>query len=340
MPHRLSGRDFGRNAIMAKSIKILGICGSHRTEQNSYYALRRCLEGISTLGIPVETELVDISRMKIEDCKGCHVCFLRSGQGSFCPVIHDDMDAVYPKMIEADGIIVSSPVHWWSSTSKLRRFIDRCNTFCGSGNTEYAGAMYNKAGGIITVAYDIHGGTEVAATHLATWMLTLNMAVVGTQTAHIAGTAATNLGVPTAGPDSVKFDYHGMKTVYEVGRRVAETAYLLKYGRESLRDLQAVHPEPAVRGVKIDWKKFYQYENSFPKEHYGVEGQLATSENAFNIFIDEMTHRKKSEGNTWGVLGNIDQFKEDWLVKRGLKLLSDDEIYSLCPEYYDFFLAR
>ena len=92
--------------------------------------------------------------------------------------------------------------------------------------------------------------------------------------------------------------------------------------------------------MRIDWKKFYQYENSFPKEHYGLEGQLATSETAFHMFIDEMTHRKKSEGNTWGVLGNVDQFKEDWLERRGLKLLTDDELYSLCPEYYDFFLLK
>ena len=51
-------------------IRIVGICGSHRHEQNTYYALRSCLEGMKTLGIPVETTLIDLSRMKIEDCKG------------------------------------------------------------------------------------------------------------------------------------------------------------------------------------------------------------------------------------------------------------------------------
>ena len=46
-----------RRMIMADNkIKIVGICGSHRHEQNTWYALKSSLEQIKTLGIPVETE--------------------------------------------------------------------------------------------------------------------------------------------------------------------------------------------------------------------------------------------------------------------------------------------
>ena len=323
-------------------IKIVGICGSHRHEQNTWYALKSCLEQIKTLGILVETELIDINRMRIEDCKGCHACFTRAGNGSFCPVIHDDMEQIYPKLLEADGIIAASPVHWWSCTSKLRRFIERTNAFCGSGNTEYAGALYNKVGGVIAIAYDVHGGTEVAASHMATWMLSQNMIVVGTQSAHIGGTAASNLGVPTAGPDSIKFDCHGMRSVYEVGKRVAETAYIMKLGRANLPEITP--PTELLReigaGKVIDWEKFYQHESSFPKEHYGVEGRWATSETAFETFLSEMKTRKKSAGNTWGVIADEDAFRKAWLEKRQLALLSDEEIYALCPDYYNEFLKE
>jgi multimeric flavodoxin WrbA len=331
-------------------LKILGICGSHRTEKNTYFALSRCLDGIAALGIPVETEIVDLSRLHIEDCKGCHVCFLQARGASFCPVIHDDMTSIYRKLVEADGIIAASPVHWWSSTAKMRRFIDRTNAFCGAANTEYAGALYNKVGGVVTVSYDVHGGSEVAATHLATWMLAENMLVVGTQGAHIAGTAACNLSFPTAMPDSVKSDHHGMKSIYEVGRRVAETAWILKIGRKHLgsggadpacahadRGSGCVGAEPGDEPL-IDWDKFFRYENSFPKEHVGIEGRLATARRAFEKFIDEMSHRKKSEGNTWGVFGDREGFVSDWIEKRGLVLLSDKALYDLCPEYYHFYL--
>lgn len=323
-----------------EKIKIVGICGSHRHEQNTWYALNSCLEGIKTLGIPVETELIDLSRMKIEDCKGCHVCFTKAGGDSFCPVIHDDMDQIYPKLLEADGIIAASPVHWWSCTSKLRRFIERTNAFCGSGNTEYAGALYNKVGGVIAIAYDVHGGTEVAATHMATWMLSQNMIVVGTQSAHVGGTAASNLGVPPGGSDSIRFDCHGMRSIYEVGKRVAETAFIMKCGREHMPEVSAPteYLKQVGAGKKIDWDKFFEHENSFPKEHYGIEGQWATSEQAFEKFLAEMKSRKKAGGNTWGVIMDEAAFRKAWLEKKRLILLPDEEIYALCPNYYDYFL--
>lgn len=318
-----------------RKLKILGICGSHRKEMNTWYALNQCLEGIQTLGIPVETEIITLQDKKIGDCKGCHLCFTKAKQGAVCPAIHDDMDDIYPKVMEADGIIVASPVHWWSPSSILRRFIDRMNAFCGSGNTEFARALYNKVGGVITVAYDVHGGTEVAATHILTWMLAVNMITVGTQTAHVGGTAATNLGVPTAGKDSVKFDHHGMKTIYEMGRRVAETAYLIKTGREHMEEIQ-----PRLEytsNIEIDWENFYEYENSFPKEHLTVEGKLATSEKAFQLFIQTMSSRKKTDGKTWGAISDTEEVKKAWIEKQGLQLLTDAELYALCPEYYDFF---
>lgn len=323
-------------------IRIVGICGSHRHEQNTYYALRSCLEGMKTLGIPVETTLIDLSRMKIEDCKGCHACFTKAGGGVFCPVIHDDMDKIYPQLIEADGIIAASPVHWWSCTSKLRRFIERTNAFCGSGNTEYAGALYNKVGGVIAIAYDVHGGTEVAASHMATWMLSQNMIVVGTQSAHIGGTAASNLGVPTGGSDSIKFDCHGMRSIYEVGKRVAETAFIMKCGRTHLPDIQAPTEllQQIGEGKKIDWDKFYEHENSFPKEHYGIEGKWATSKIAFEKFLSEMKIRRKAVGNTWGLITDDAAFRKAWIEKRNLALLSDEEIYALCPDYYLYFLEE
>lgn len=354
-----------------EAVRILGICGSHRKEKNTWYALRACMDGIGALGLKVETEIISLAGLHIEDCKGCHACFMPSPGGEFCPVIRDDMNAIYPKLLAADGIIVASPVHWWSATAKMRRFIDRTNPFCGASNGEYGGALYNKAAGVITVAYDVHGGTEVAATHLLTWMLAENMVVVGTQGAHVGGTAATNLGIPPAADDSVRRDYHGMKTVYEVGRRVAEMAYLLKQGRRAgsaagagcgpaaaasapfAAEGTGTAPAAAIAGTAstaasgarpdfpgIDWDRYFEYENSFPKEHVGVEQRLATSRIAFEKFIDIMKSRSKGSGNTWSRLRSEEDFRATWLGRRGLVLLEDGELYALCPEYYDHFLLK
>ena len=71
-----------------------------------------------------------------------------------------------------------------------------------------------------------------------------------------------------------------------------------------------------------------------------MEGRWATSKVAFETFLSEMKTRKKSAGNTWGVITDEDAFRKAWLEKRHLALLSDEEIYALCPDYYNEFLKE
>lgn len=47
-----------------------------------------------------------------------------------------------------------------------------------------------------------------------------------------------------------------------------------------------------------------------------MEGRWATSETAFETFLSEMKTRKKSAGNTWGVIADEDAFRKAWLEKR------------------------
>jgi len=50
-------------------------------------------------------------------CESCH----ETGE---CR-IKDDMQKVYQKILEADGIILGSPVYFWSVSSQAKTFIDR-----------------------------------------------------------------------------------------------------------------------------------------------------------------------------------------------------------------------
>jgi multimeric flavodoxin WrbA len=42
----------------------------------------------------------------------------------FC-IIDDDMEALYPAFIEADLVVLASPIYWWSVSAQLKLFIDR-----------------------------------------------------------------------------------------------------------------------------------------------------------------------------------------------------------------------
>jgi multimeric flavodoxin WrbA len=65
-------------------------------------------------------EIIHLSEMHLESCKGCENCVLGSG----C-AIQDDMQSIGDTMTKADGLIIASPVYNNNVTGKLKMFIDR-----------------------------------------------------------------------------------------------------------------------------------------------------------------------------------------------------------------------
>jgi multimeric flavodoxin WrbA len=100
-------------------VKLLGIMGSPRIEGNTDLLLDEALKGAKNQG--VETEKIVVDTLKISPCREYYGC-LKDGN---C-VIRDDMDAIYPKLLEADRIIVASPMFFYGVTSQLKALIDRC----------------------------------------------------------------------------------------------------------------------------------------------------------------------------------------------------------------------
>jgi len=100
-------------------LKILGIMGSPRIKGNADLLLGEALQGAQSQQAEVEKIVVD--KLKITPCREYYGC-LKDGN---C-VIRDDMDDIYPKLIEADGIIVASPIFFYGLTAQIKALIDRC----------------------------------------------------------------------------------------------------------------------------------------------------------------------------------------------------------------------
>ncbi len=100
-------------------MKVLGIMGSPRVKGNTDLLLDEALKGAQSQQVEVEKLIVD--KMKITPCREYYGC-LKDGN---C-VIRDDMDIIYPKLVEADGIIVASPMFFYGVTAQLKVLIDRC----------------------------------------------------------------------------------------------------------------------------------------------------------------------------------------------------------------------
>ena len=78
-------------------MKILGIWGSHRKGGNSEALLDAFLKGAAQGG--AEVEKVALRELKITPCLEIYHCF----KDGTCP-IKDDMQALYPKLLEADVV--------------------------------------------------------------------------------------------------------------------------------------------------------------------------------------------------------------------------------------------
>lgn len=119
-------------------MKVLGISTSPRRRQNTEKLIEKVLEGSASSG--AQTELFVISGKQINPCTGCWKC---KGEIKKC-VIEDDMQELYDKIIEADGIVIGTPVYFFDMTAQCKMIIDR--TFA------IAPINGNKVGGIVTVA--------------------------------------------------------------------------------------------------------------------------------------------------------------------------------------------
>ena len=103
-------------------MKILGIIGSKRKNGNTSILANKALEAAKLEGAEVES--IYLGEHNIKGCTGCQGC-----EGNYKCVINDDMQKIYPKLIEADAIILGSPTYFYNVTSDVKAFIDRCYCF-------------------------------------------------------------------------------------------------------------------------------------------------------------------------------------------------------------------
>lgn len=101
---------------MAKNVLILS--GSPRKGGNSDTLCDEFMRGAIESGNHVEK--IRVSEKNIGYCRACYAC---KAEGK-C-VIKDDMAEVLQKMIDADVIVLASPVYFYSIDAQLKALIDR-----------------------------------------------------------------------------------------------------------------------------------------------------------------------------------------------------------------------
>ncbi|MCU6755034.1 flavodoxin family protein [Brotomerdimonas butyrica] len=69
-----------------------------------------------------EVTVLDVGKMKIAGCLACEYCHTK-GEGK-C-VQKDDMEKVYPALLECDALVLASPIYYFTMTAQIQATIQR-----------------------------------------------------------------------------------------------------------------------------------------------------------------------------------------------------------------------
>lgn len=123
-------------------MKVVAVNGSPRRGGNTEILIKKVFEVLEKEGI--ETELILLAEKRVLPCDACRFCRKNPGK---CH-IEDDLSEIMQKMLEADGIILGSPVYVGSATSQMKALLDRVGYMARGMEKPFSG----KVAGAIVVA--------------------------------------------------------------------------------------------------------------------------------------------------------------------------------------------
>ena len=215
-------------------INILGICGSPVKDSNTELILKDSLQAVEQDGVQIE--IFTVYNKKIEDCRHCNWCMGKQSESSFCAV-RDDMEDLFPKVVEADALMVASPVYLARMSGHLASVLDRLR--CIQYGKHYAGGMKHKIGAAIAVSWFRNSGIETTLTNILWTFLTYQMVVaVPGSLSTFGGAGLSSLsGTGEFDPKDkhqVLKDEYGMKTARAAAESMVELAKIIKTGKGNM----------------------------------------------------------------------------------------------------------
>lgn len=213
-------------------IKVLGISGSPRKNGNTEFLLQHALEAAKAVNPAcIETELYSFANKTFIPCISCFRC----QKAGHCVLEDDNFAELRDKWIDADAVVMATPVYHMSITGQLKCFIDRLGNSVDRPYT--TGQKWFKVYGAIAQGAHIFSGQEHAITEIINHALIMGCIMISGD----AWEAYIGAGGWTEGTGKK----NAMKKLYDqgtfdstaavnasrsVGKRVAELVMFLKIG--------------------------------------------------------------------------------------------------------------
>ena len=149
----------------------------------------------------------------------------------------------YNEILEADGIILATPMYFGTVTSLLKTYMERTEPFYRRTKRDWLKAgLRNKVGGALVVGHSRHGGQEYTIMTIHKYFLILEMIVVGAMSGNdtFPGPSFGAAGVQYPRDDSDKLavedDEIAAASSKRLGITVAKTAKMIKVAKTTIGD--------------------------------------------------------------------------------------------------------
>jgi multimeric flavodoxin WrbA len=100
-------------------MRVLGITASPRERGNSDLLLHKAMAGAESGG--AEVEYVGLRDMSLSGCSECNLC-----QETGTCHVDDDFQGILDRLLEADRLILATPVFFMAVCAQAKAMIDRC----------------------------------------------------------------------------------------------------------------------------------------------------------------------------------------------------------------------
>lgn len=184
-------------------MKVVAFVGSARRGGNTLALVRHVFAELEAAGI--ECEAIELAGKRIHGCTACGKC--AQAQDGNCVGVRDFIsETCIPKALEADGIIVASPVYFADVTTETKALVDRLGYASRQGGNRLA----RKVGaGVCAVrrAGAVHALDTIGHLFLISEMVSV-------------GSSYWNLGIGR-GIGEVEDDAEGIRTMATLGKNMA-----------------------------------------------------------------------------------------------------------------------
>ena len=183
-------------------MKVLAINGSPRKGGNTEILLRKILEPLAAAGH--KTDYVQVGGTRIRGCTACGACGRLKNKR--CVIEDDIFNLAFAKMLDADAIVIGSPVYFADVTAETKALIDRSGRVARTNG----GLLWRKIGAGVVAA---RRGGAIHAVDAINHLFLANQMVV-------PGSTYWNFGLGRE-PGEVLADEEALANMKDLGEQIA-----------------------------------------------------------------------------------------------------------------------